>query len=146
MKSLYLIAIVTVFAITMVSCSKTKVTPSTPSKVDTSKTLISDIRLVGNWNIVTDTISFQGNNIMYHGIPTDHYKFTKYGNLYIKQGLGSLIDTAIYGISSITNQVAWVNQFVSVNGVSTTTASSSLSYSITSLDSVKLVLTQNGTT
>ncbi|MDB5022388.1 MAG: hypothetical protein JWP78_143 [Mucilaginibacter sp.] len=83
---------------------------------------------------------------MYHGTATDHYKFTKYGNLYINEGLENLIDTAVYTLSSISNQVSWVNNYLSVNGVSNTNQSSSLPFVITSVDSVSLVLTQGVST
>ncbi len=146
MKSLYLIAIVTVFSLTIVSCSKTSVPPSTLGKVDTSKTLISDTRLVGNWAIVTDTISLAGNNVKYVGSAGDYYKFTKYGNLYIQEALDHLVDTAVYAISSTTNQVGWENLFISINGSSTTQTSITPSFVITHVDSVKLVLTQNAST
>src|SRR6202000_1637637 len=102
--------------------------PTTNTKADTSKTLISDLRLVGNWNIITDTISYQGNNTKYHGVAADHYIFTKYGNLFINEGLESFVDTAVYAIASIQNSVSWVNTYVSVNGVSTTNQSISLPY------------------
>jgi len=146
MKSIYTIPLIAAIAIIMSSCSKTKVTPVTTKKVDTSTTLVSNRELVGNWNIVTDTISYQGNNIMYHGTPADHYKFTRYGNLYINEGLQNLIDTAVYTISSITNQVAWVNNYFSVNGTVVPYQTSTPSYVITAVDSVKLVLTQNAAT
>jgi len=146
MKSFYLLAILTVFAITIVSCGKTKITPSTLGKVDTSTTLIGDIRLVGNWSIVTDTISLAGNNVKYVGSAGDYYKFTKYGNLYIQEALDHLVDTAVYAISSTTNQVGWANIFTSINGSSTTQVSVSPAFVITHVDSVKMVLTQNAQT
>ncbi|MDB5154840.1 MAG: hypothetical protein JWR54_3591 [Mucilaginibacter sp.] len=146
MKYIYTISLIAMITIAMVSCSKSKVTPVKTSKVDTSTTLISSNLLVGNWNIVTDTISYNGNNIMYHGTATDHYKFTKYGNLYINEGLDNLTDTAVYAISSINNQVNWVNNYISVNGVSSTFQSVSLPFVITSVDNVSLVLTQSVST
>ena len=146
MKYLYLLPLIAFAAIIVTSCSKSSVQPNTSTKIDTSKVLVSDIRLVGNWNIVTDTISFQGSNVMYHGVAGDHYNFTKYGNLYIKEGLGNLIDTAVYSVISIQNSVAWLNNYVSVNGVSTTTQSASLPYVITTLDSTSLVLTSTAGT
>lgn len=113
------------------------------TKVDTSTTLVSNTQLVGNWQVVTDTISVPGNTIMYHGTAYDQFKFTKYGNLYISVGLEHLIDTAVYSITSITNQVSWVNSYVSVNGQSTTIASTTGPYTITSVDTASLVLTSN---
>ena len=149
MKSLYLIAIVTVFGITIFSCSRPHVTPSPQTKLDTSKTLIADVRLVGNWSIVTDTISLGGvggNSIKYIGSPGDYYKFTKYGNLYIQEALDHLVDTAVYGISSTTNQVGWDNIYTSINGSSTTIVSVTPSFVITHVDSANLILTQNAQT
>jgi hypothetical protein len=146
MKFIYTALFITISSITFFSCSKTKVNPSGPSKVDTSKTLISDTRLVGNWDIVTDTISLTGNSVKYAGSPGDYYKFTQYGNLYISEALDNLVDTAIYSVSSTTNQVAWQNLFVSINGSSTTIPSVSPPYVITHVDSTKLILTQNAQT
>jgi hypothetical protein len=146
MKYIYITSLVSIISIALFSCAKTKVIPSNPTKVDTSTTLISDIRLVGNWSIVTDTISLAGNNVKYVGSAGDYYKFTKYGNLYIQEALDHLVDTAVYGISSTTNQVGWENLFVSINGSSTTQVSSTPSFVITHVDSVKLVLTQNAQT
>ena len=146
MKYIYLLPLAAIVALIITSCSKSNVKPTTSTKADTSNTLITDIRMVGNWNILTDTISFQGNGTMYHGVATDHFIFTKYGNLFINEGLESFVDTAVYAIASIPNSVSWVNSYISVNGVSTTTQSISLPYVITSVDSVSLVLTSNATT
>lgn len=146
MKYAYLLPLAAIVALIITSCSKSSVKPSTTTKVDTSKTLISDLRLVGNWNILIDTISYMGNNTEYHGVAADHYKFTKYGNLFINEGLENFVDTAVYSVTSLTNSVSWINNYVSVNGVSTTTQSISLPYVITSVDSVSLVLTSNATT
>jgi hypothetical protein len=146
MKYIYTTSLLAIISIALSSCSKTKITPSTLGKVDTSTTLISDIRLVGNWAIVTDTISLAGNNVKYVGSGGDYYKFTKYGNLYIQEALDHLVDTAVYAISSTTNQVGWENLYTSINGSSTTQASVSPPFVITHVDSVKLVLTQNAQT
>jgi hypothetical protein len=146
MKYAYLLPLAAIVALIITSCSKSSVKPTTTTKVDTSKTLISDLRLVGNWNIFTDTISYLGNNTKYYGVATDHYIFTKYGNLFINEGLENFVDTAVYSVASITNSVSWINNYVSVNGVSTTTQSISLPYVITSVDSVSLVLTSNAST
>ena len=146
MKYAYLLPLAAIVALIITSCSKSSVKPTTTTKVDTSKTLISDLRLVGNWNILTDTISYLGNNTKYYGVATDHYIFTKYGNLFINEGLENFVDTAVYSVASITNSVSWINNYVSVNGVSTTTQSISLPYVITSVDSVSLVLTSNAST
>jgi hypothetical protein len=80
---------------------------------------------------------------MYHGVANDHYIFTKYGNLYINQALDNYVDTAIYAITSINYSVSWVSTYTSVNGVSSTTQTSSVPYSITSVDTASLVLTSN---
>jgi hypothetical protein len=148
MKNLFLLCLVAVFSIWFSSCQVNNISPqqSIVIKNDTSTTLIQNIALVGYWNIVTDTISYQGNNVMYHGTAADHYIFTKYGNLYIKEGLDNLIDTAIYNINSLTYSTSWVNSYLSVNGVISTTASSSAPFAITSVDTASMVLTSNYST
>src|SRR5438445_1036603 len=119
MKILYTLSFITIISTAIFSCSKNDVIPYTPSKLDTSTTLITNTKLVGNWNIVTDTISYGGNNVMYHGVATDYYKFTRYGNLYVNEGLDKYIDTAVYGITTTTNQVVWVNNYISLNRIMT---------------------------
>ena len=146
MKYIYLLPLAAIVALIITSCSKSNVKPTANTKADTSNTLITDIRLVGNWNILTDTISFQGVNTMYHGVAADHYIFTKYGNLYINEGLESFIDTGVYSVASITNSVSWINTYVSINGVFTTTQSFSLPYVITKVDTASLILTSNAST
>lgn len=146
MKIIYIIAFIAVIGAAVSSCSKSKVTPNTSTKVDTSTTLIATKTLVGNWNIVTDTVSYNGNNVMYHGVATDYYKFTKYGNLYINEGLESYVDTGVYAISTINNQVAWVNSYSSVNGTVTRIQTYSPAYTITAVDTAKLILTSNAST
>ena len=146
MKTIYSVSFIAIISAAVFSCSKSSVPPTTITKVDTSKTLISDIRLVGYWDIVTDTISYNGNTIMYKGSPGDYYKFTKYGNLYIAESLENLVDTAIYQISSTTNQVGWTNIYTRINGVATTQTSTTSPFVITSVDTAKMVLTQNAQT
>ncbi|WP_426671622.1 hypothetical protein ACPPVU_10325 [Mucilaginibacter sp. McL0603] len=146
MKYIYLLPLVAIVALIITSCSKSNVKPTTSTKADTSNTLTADIRLVGNWNILTDTINFQGNGTIYHGVATDHFIFTKYGNLYIKEGLANLIDTAVYSVASITNSVSWINTYISVNGAFSTIHSQSLPYVITKLDTASLILTSNAST
>lgn len=146
MKYIYLLPLVAIAALIVTSCSKSNVKPTNSTKADTSNTLTDNIRLVGNWNILTDTIYYQGSGTMYHGVATDHFIFTKYSNLYINEGLESLVDTAVYSIQSIPNTVSWINTYTSINGVFTTTQSVSLPYVITSVDSTSLVLTSNATT
>jgi hypothetical protein len=99
--------------------------------------------LVGNWSIVTDTVSTSGTGIMYHGSAGDYYKFTKYGNLYIAESLENLVDTAIYNIVSINNSVQWTNLYTRVNGVTTTLVTTSAPFTIVNVDSANLVLSQN---
>jgi hypothetical protein len=147
MKTLYPIALIAVISISISSCLKNSdIVPFTPTRQDTNKTLITNTKLVGNWKIVTDTISFGGSSVMYHGIATDYYKFTKYGNLYINEGLNKLIDTAIYGITTTTNQVNWVNNYTSVNGVVSINQSLSPPFVITKVDSANLILTSSVST
>lgn len=146
MKLIYKISFIAAISGVLFSCSKTKVTPNTITRVDTSKTRISDTRLVGNWAIVTDTISLGNNNVMFHGTANDYYKFTEYGNLYISETYGNLVDTAIYTISSVTNQVGWTNLYTRINGVATNIASLTPAYTILTSDTANLVLTQNAQT
>lgn len=146
MKIIYSILLMVFTALAIASCSKTNNTVPQTTKVDTSKNLTSDMSLVGNWSIVTDTIAFAGKNVMYHGSTNDYYKFTKYGNLYISETLDNLVDTAIYSISPINNQVGWLNLYTSINGLSTTSQSVTPPFVITHVDSAKLVLTQNAST
>lgn len=143
MKIFYTALLVSIVTISLSSCSKSKVTPTNPSRSDTSTSLINNTALVGNWNIVTDTIAYNGTNTMYHGVATDHYIFTKYGNLYINEAQYNYVDTAIYNINSLSYSVGWVNSYISVNGVSSRIASSSAPYTITSLDTASLVLTSS---
>jgi hypothetical protein len=147
MKIIYTIALITVISSAIFSCSKNDVIPYIPpSKTDTSTTLITNTKLVGNWNIVTDTVSFNGSNVMYHGTPADYYKFTKFGNLFINEGLNSYIDTALYGIEASTNRVDWLNNYLSLNGVVSRNPTISPSYTITSIDTAKLILTSDVST
>jgi len=145
MKRILVTSFAAIIGLAIFSCSKTKVNPTNNLKVDTSKTLISDKRLVGNWDIVTDTVSYGTSQTKYVGSPGDYFKFTTYGNLYIAESPGHLIDTAIYAISSTTNQVIWQNIYTSINGSASTIPSTSLPYVITHVDTAKLVLTQTGT-
>jgi len=146
MKIIYKISLVAFIGAALFSCSKSKVTPVKTSHVDTSKTLIADKRLVGNWAIVTDTISINGSGILYHGSAGDYYKFTNYGNLYIAEGLQNLVDTAVYTISSISNQVGWTNLYTRVNGVTTTLTTTTGPLTIVTLDTANLVLSQSAQT
>ena len=80
---------------------------------------------------------------MYHGVVGDYYKFTKYGNLYINEGLDKYIDTAIYGITTTTNQVNWVNNYTSLNGLATINQSLAPTFTITKVDAANLILTSS---
>ncbi|HTD39071.1 MAG TPA: hypothetical protein VK671_00520 [Mucilaginibacter sp.] len=144
MKIIYTLALIAVISTAIFSCSKNDVIPYTPpSKTDTSTTLITTTTLVGNWNIVTDTVSYNGSNVMYHGTATDYYKFTKFGNLFINEGLDSYVDTALYGIETSTNRVDWLNNYISINGIVSRNQTVSPTYTITSVDTAKLILTSN---
>lgn len=147
MKIIYTMALIAVVGTAMFSCSKNEVIPYVPpSKTDTSTALIPNTTLVGNWNILTDTISFNGSNVMYHGTATDYYRFTKFGNLFINEGLNTYIDTALYGIETSSNQVDWLNNYLSINGVVSRNPTVSPSYTITAVDTAKLILTSNVST
>lgn len=147
MKIIYTIALITIVCTVMFSCSKSEVIPYVaPSKTDTSTTVVTNTTLVGNWNIVTDTISYAGSNVMYHGTAKDYYKFTKFGNLFINEGLNSYIDTALYGIETSTSQVDWLNSYLSINGVISRNQTLSPAYTITAVDTARLILTSNVST
>ena len=147
MKTLYPIIVIAIISISILSCMKNSdMVPFTPTRQDTSKTLITNTKLVGNWKIVTDTISYGGSNVKYKGVATDYYKFTKYGNLYINEGLDKYIDTAIYGITTTTNQVNWINNFTSLNGIATIYQSQSPAFVITKVDSANMILTSTVST
>jgi hypothetical protein len=146
MKRISSIILLAGIAATVVSCVKQS-EPSIPgvtgvTKTDTSTTVISNTELVGNWNIISDTISYMTNTVMYHGTTADHFDFTTYGNLYIKNGFENQVDTAIYSIST-NNKMQWTNYYTSVNGQFTRTPLAAGSYAITSLAAHSLVLTQN---
>jgi len=147
LSSITFIAFITI--ITVESCKKPPaVTPGTPSKnnikvtpkSDTSTILTVNTELVGNWNIVSDTISFEADT-MYHGKAADHYIFTKYGNLYIKSALNNYIDTAIYTITN--NSVHWINSYWSEGGAIIKGPSQVGAYQIATISDHSLVLTQN---
>ncbi len=149
MKNLFLACIILLIAASFTSCKLDNLNPQPSAttgttKSDTSTTLISNTTLVGNWNIVTDTIKdvSASQTVVYKGTPTDHYIFTKYGNLYINSGYQNYVDTAIYTISP-NSKVGWVNSYISVNGVSSREPSSSGTFAITSLTAHSLVITQD---
>ena len=143
MKIIYKISFIAFIGAALFSCSKSKVTPATRKPVDTSTTLISDTRLVGNWAIITDTIAINNSGQIYHGATGDYYKFTKYGNLYVAESSLNLVDTAIYAITSASNQVSWTNLFTSVNGTFTNQVTTAGPYTIVNVDAANLVLMQS---
>lgn len=153
MKNIKLLSILALIAAGFVACNLDNVNPqqqpptttTTTTPVDTSKTVVANASLVGNWNLVSDTLSYAGSYVKYNGVPNDHYIFTKYGNLYINVALNKYVDTAVYSISAI-NKLQWVNTYTSANGVATTTQSSSAPFDITSVDAHNLVLTCNQST
>ncbi|MGN6641326.1 MAG: hypothetical protein ACTHJ8_20615 [Mucilaginibacter sp.] len=148
MKKTFLFYLIGLAAITFSGCKIDNIdtgqqitsTPPVTGKSDTSKTLIGNTSLVGDWSIVTDTISFIS-NVMYQGQPGDHYQFTKYGNVYIHSAFQSYIDTGIYSITP-NSRVQWTNSFISVNGVASRTTSITGPYVITNLTDSTLTLTQ----
>ena len=140
MKIIYKISFVALVCAALYSCSKSGVTPTVIPRADTSSTLIGDTRLVGNWAVVTDSVFYNNNSIVYHGVAGDHYKFTKYGNLYISEQNGSFIDTAIYAVTTV--QVGWVNTYLESNGLITTVHTTTPPLNIVKLDTVNLILSQ----
>ncbi|HVS94337.1 MAG TPA: hypothetical protein VHE59_20005 [Mucilaginibacter sp.] len=124
------------------SCTKDNPPAIVSPKLDTSTTLINNTALVGKWNIISDSLSYQGVKIKYQGTTGDHYIFTKYGNLYIKEAFGgSIIDTAIYDVSN-SYVLNWLNIYVNQNGNVSTIPTNSPPFNIrTNADS--LVLTSN---
>lgn len=151
MKNNILLSAIVLIVVGFNACKLDNLNPQnspapTPVKVDTNKTIIANTALVGKWNIVTDTVSAGTINLIFHGTPTDHYTFTKYGNLYINNSVFyNYVDTAIYSITNNT-RVQWVNSYYSQNGAVITTPTSSGSYTITSISDHSLVLTQNAAT
>jgi hypothetical protein len=147
MKSISIACVIVTLIAGFSACKLDTMKPAkiTDGKSDTNFTLITDTTLVGKWTIVTDTISYLGTNTMYHGTVSDHYYFTKWGNLFINEGLNSLVDTAVYAISiaNSQNQVSWTNSYISVNGVASRAQSFSSLYNITSVNTTSLVLTSN---
>lgn len=138
MKIIYKVSFIGLICTALFSCSKSDVKPSVIPRADTSSTLIGDTRLVGTWAIVTDSLYNSTGNSVYHGVAGDHYKFTKYGNLYISQQHGLFIDTAIYTVT--TTQVGWVNTYIESNGLVTTYHTTTLPLNIATLDTANLVL------
>jgi len=146
MKTLLLSVAIALITITIFSCGKTTVTPVVHGKVDTSTTLISNTELVGKWSLTKDTVNVAGTGDVYHGVAGDTYTFTKYSNLYVHLTPNNIIDTATYSISSINNQVSWINLYYSINGISVTGTSYSYPFTITLVDDHHLTITSNQST
>jgi hypothetical protein len=145
MKTKVLLSAAVLLLIVFSACEKSnlgpqKKTTSTLSQGDTSTMLITNTSLVGTWNVVTDTISFNA-YIMYHGKPGDHYTFTKYGNLYASKTLNGFIDTGVYKISHDT--VSWVSSYVAEGGGYIKGPVSTPPYVVSSLTTTSLILTSN---
>ncbi|MBV8391384.1 MAG: hypothetical protein JO080_16380 [Mucilaginibacter sp.] len=140
MKIIYKVLFILLIGNTLFSCSKSDVKPVVIPNADTSKTLIADTKLVGNWAIVKDSVFFNNNSTVYTGVSGDHYKFTKYGNLYISQFSGNLLDTAIYTVSGF--QVGWLNLKISSNGLVSAVQTTTPAFNIMKLDTANLVLQQ----
>ena len=146
MKTLLLTVAIALITITIFSCGKTKIAPVVPGKVDTSTVLAGSTLIVGNWNLKKDTVSINGASDVYNGVDGDHFKFTKYSNLYIHVTSGNLIDTAIYSLSTLNMQVQWTNLYYSQNGSVVTGQSTSFPFTVTTVDDHNLVLTSNVST
>ena len=140
MKVIYKISFVALISAALYSCSKSDLKPTVIPRADTSSTLIGDTRLVGNWAIVKDSVFYNNSGAVYLGAPGDHYKFTKYGNLYISLQNRTFIDTAIYTVT--TTQVGWINTYIESNGLITTYHTTTPAMNIASLDATNLVLSQ----
>ena len=140
MKIIYKVSFIALISAALFSCSKSDVTPTVIPRADTSNALIGDTRLVGTWNIVTDSVYYNSNSSVYHGVAGDHYKFTKFGNLYISQQNGAFIDTAIYAVTTV--QVGWVNTYLESNGLITTVHTTTPPLNIVKLDTANLILSQ----
>jgi hypothetical protein len=141
MKIIYKVLFILLIGNTLISCSKSDVKPVIIPNADTSKTLIADTKLVGNWAIVKDSVFYNSNSTVYIGGTSDHYKFTKYGNLYISQFGGNFLDTAIYTVSGF--QVGWVNLKISSEGLVSAVQTTTPPFNIIKLDTANLILTQN---
>jgi hypothetical protein len=140
MKIIYKVSFVALISIALFSCGKSDVRPTVIPKADTSSTLIGDTRLVGTWAVVKDSVFVNNAPTVYLGVAGDHYKFTKYGNLYISLQNKTFIDTAIYTVT--TTQVGWINTYIESNGLITTYHTTTPPYNIASLDTANLVLSQ----
>jgi phage gp45-like len=146
MKNVFLFCAIALIAFEISSCSLDNVNPQQPNvpitgKSDTSTTLITNTSLVGTWNIVTDTVAYNG-NFMYHGTSGDHYIFTKYGNLYINNGFNAQVDTAVYTIYA-DNTVKWTTSYWKTNDVFSRQPLTVGPYKVSDLTSTTLTLTED---
>jgi hypothetical protein len=141
-------------AIGLNSCEKKNVgflRPLIFAKSDTSTTPISHTELVGNWNIVTDTVylegspTYPGSSFKYYGTPSDHYIFTKYANMYIKSAFNNYTDTAVYIISG-TDTLKWINSYFSQAGSVIKGPSQTGAFIIMSISPHSLIISQSGLT
>jgi len=140
MKIIYKVSFIALISAALFSCGKSDVQPTVIPRADTSSTLIGDTRLVGNWAVVKDSVFYNSGSAVYIGVAGDHYKFTKYGNLYISLQNRTFIDTAIYTVT--TTQVGWVNTYLESNGLISVVHTTTPAYNIASLDTANLVLSQ----
>lgn len=143
MKTIIPVIIIAFIAIiAFESCKKLpSVKPGNKLLSDTSTTLISNTKLVGNWTIVTDSLSYQTDTV-YRGTPADHYIFTTYGNLYIRSGFNNEIDTAVYTIKGDT--LSWQYSYASLFGKGGKTNGYNLGFIISAVTAHSLILTQGG--
>ena len=145
MKYIVILFAVVLYSYLLSSCSKDNPPNIVSPKLDTSTTLINNTALVGKWNIVSDSLSYQGINIKYTGTAGDHYIFTKYGNLYISEAFGgNTIDTAIYAVSN-SYVLNWLNIYVNQNGNVSTIPVNSPPFNIR-LNADSLILLSNAST
>jgi len=148
MKRVLLILMIAVVTVTA-ACDKFKGDPTpiqkiNQSKSDTSTSLIANTSIVGDWVVVTDSISNMSLNqdTTYHGTIADVYHFTKYGNLFAKSAFHGVIDTGVYTIST-ENKVQWINSFAQSDGATFGPGTTIGAFSITSVSQHSLVLTQH---
>jgi len=146
MKNVFLLCAIALIAVGFSACSLDNINPDQPGvpitgKSDTSTTVIANTSLVGTWNIVTDTVSYQG-NFMYHGTAGDQYIFTKYGNLYINNGFNAQVDTAVYTIYS-DNTVKYTTSYWKANNTASRVPLTVGPYKISDLTSNTLTLTED---
>ena len=108
MKHLILIPAFLFISLLIISCRKHPVIK--PAGLDylkdTSTTLIANTAIVGNWNLVSDSVSTYSTDTLYHGTPADYYTFTKYGNMYVKSGFNKFFLVGTYSFEN-SNKIKW---------------------------------------